>query len=170
VIVSRASDITMRVFAGFGLIVFCLLILFMLSITWKMPIHNYRLWAMQRHFRSSMHPVHPTPSQLRSEMAEFGLFGNSNHCDYFVGEFRSSPLSKEVLRQAYAVVATSSFIGDRLLETDVYFVDEDVFTHYPWSGWLEKYLPNHPRIAHENTYLIFSEDAGNSPNGDFRCH
>lgn len=167
---SQESATVMRIFAGLGLIAFCLVVLFALSITWKIPIHNYQLWAMQRHFRSSMHSVHPVPSQILAEMAEFGLFGNSNHCDYFVGEFRSSPLSKEELLQGYAPVATSSFIGNRLVETGVYFIDEDVFTHYPLSEWLEKYLPEHRRVPRENTYLIFSEDAGNPPAGDIRCH
>ena len=135
-----------------------------------MPFHAYRLWSMQSQFRSDMRSVHPAESQLLTEVKEFGLFGNSNHCDYFVGEFRSSPLSKEAVRQRYASVITSSFIGDRLVETDVYFVDEDVFTHYPWREWLEKYVPDTRHITNQNTYLIFSEDAGNPPDGDIRCH
>ena len=117
-----------------------------------------------------MQTMHPAQSELRAEMAEFGNFGNSNHCDYFVGEFRSISLSKEEVLQRYAAVATSSFVGNRWIEVGVDFVDDDIFTHYPWSEWLEKYLPNDKRITNQNTYLIFSEDEGNSPDGDIRCH
>jgi len=167
---SESRNIVKNIFAGFGLIVFCLLVLFILFLTWKMPFHAYQLWAMQRRFRSDMHSIHPAESQLRAEMAEFGNFGNSNHCDYFVGEFRSSPLSKKEILKRYAAIATSSFVGNRLLETGVYFIDEDIFTDHPWSQWLEKYLPAHRHVMNQNTYLIFSEDEGNSPVGDIRCH
>ena len=166
----HAYSIAMRIFAVFGVAVFCVIIWFVLAITWKMPIHDYQLRVLQKHFRSTMQTVHPAQSELRAEMAEFGNFGNSNHCDYFVGEFRSSPLSKEELLQGYASVATSSFVGNRLIEIGVYFIDADIFTHYPWSEWLEKYLPNDKHITNQNTYLIFSEDEGNPPDGDIRCH
>lgn len=159
-----------HIFRGIELVVALLVILFILSFTWKIPIHVYQLWAMQRDFRSSMAPMHPPESYLNAEVKEFGLFGDSNHCDYFVGEFRTSPLSKEKIRQTYASVITSAFVGNRLLETDVYFTDEDIFAHYPWSEWLEKYLPDYYPVADPQTYLIFSEDAGNSPDGDIRCH
>lgn len=118
-----------------------------------------------------MQSVHPVESHLLAEMAEFGNFGNSNHCDYFVGEFRSSPLSKEKIREKYAAVATSSFIKDRLIETGVDFIDEEFFkTDYLSSEWLDKYLPDRRHITNENIYLIYSEDAMNPPDGDIRCH
>ncbi len=167
---SRAYHIALRIFSIFGVAIFCLILPFAIAITWKMPFHNYQLWKMQKNFRSTMQSVHPAESHLLAEMKEFGLFGNSNHCDYMVGEFRSSHLSKEMLRRAYAAVATSSFIGNRLVETDIYFTDEDIFTDYPWSEWLEKYLPDNRNAAKENTYLIFSGDDGNPPDGDIRCH
>ena len=169
---SRAStpERDTPLFKGIEFIAVFLIVVFILSLTWKIPIHVYQLWAMQRDFRSSIAPMHPPESYLNAEVAEFGLFGNSNHCDYFVGEFRSSPLSKEKIRQTYASVITSTFVGNRLLEKDVYFTDEDIFTHYPWSDWMEKYLPDYHPVAYAQTYLIFSEDAGNPPDGDIRCH
>lgn len=169
-IMSRAYPIAVKIFAIFGMIVFGAIILFVTAITWKMPIHNYQLSKMQKHFRSTMQSVHPAPSELRAEVAEFGNFGNSNHCDYFIGEFRSSHLSREEILRKYAAVATSSFVGDRLLEVGVYFLDEDIFMDHPLSEWLEKYLPNNRDIMNKNTYLIFTEDAGNPPDGDIRCH
>jgi len=118
-----------------------------------------------------MQSVHPAQSQSITEMAEFGNFGESNHCDYIVGEFRSSPLSKEELLKKYAPVATSSFIGNRLVETGVYFMDEEFFEKdYLWSEWLSKYLPDRRHITNKNTYLIYSEDDMNPPDGDIRCN
>ncbi|MFY9462564.1 MAG: hypothetical protein WAP52_00050, partial [Candidatus Sungiibacteriota bacterium] len=141
----RIGRIVALVLAPTGITLLCLIIFILIAITWKIPLHNYQLRMMQKHFRSTMQSVHPMPSKLRAEMAEFGNFGNSNHCDYFVGEFRSSPLPKDKVLEQYAAVVTSSFIGNRLIETGVYFVDEDFFKKdYLLSEWLEKYLPNHP--------------------------
>lgn len=159
-----------RVFPGLEMIALFLIGWFILSITWKIPFHQYQLWKMQRNFRSQMRPVHPKESNLIAEVREFHSSGMSNHCDYLVGEFRSTMLSKEAVLHAYAGVVTSSFIGNRLVETDVYFSDEDIFMHDPWDKWLEKYLPDHSSLMHENAYLIFSSDDGNSPEGDIRCH
>lgn len=170
-IMSRAYHITIRIFAIFGIAVFCIIIFFVADMTWLMPFHNYQLWRMQRSFRSTMRSTHPAQSQLITEMAEFGNFGESNHCDYFVGEFRFSTLSKEEILKKYAAIATSSFIGNRLIETNVYFIDEEFFKKdYLWSEWLSKYLPDRRHITNENIYLIYSEDAMNPPYGDIRCH
>lgn len=161
----------MRLFAIFGVAVFCIIIWFVAAITWKIPLHNYQLWKMQRHFRSTMQSMHPAQSQLLAEMAEFGNFGQSNHCDYLVGEFRSSPLSKEELLNKYSTVATSSFRRNRLIETGVYFTDEEFFEKdYLWSEWLSKYLPDRRHITNKSIYLIYSEDAMNPPDGDIRYH
>ena len=166
----RICNVVIQILAPLGTIALCIIALFIIAITGTMPFHNYRLWMMQKQFRSAMQAVNPAQSELRAEMKEFGNFGNSNHCDYFVGEFRSSPLSKEELLQRYASVATSSFVGNRLIEIGVYFIDADIFTGYPWSEWLEKYLPDKKHITNQNTYLIFSEDADNPPDGDIRCN
>ena len=166
----HAYHIVVGAFRVFGIVVFCAIILFVAGITLKMPIHNYQLWNMQRKFRSGMQSVHPAQSKLLAEMAEFGNFGESNHCDYMVGEFRSSPLSKEELLKNYAAVITSTFVGDRLIETGVDFIDEKGFTYDPLSAWLEKYLPHRHYSTNENMYLIYFEDAMNPPDGDIRCH
>lgn len=164
-------QILMRLFAIFGVAVFCIIVWFVVVITWKMPLHNYQLWKMQRTFRSAMQSVHPAESRLLAEMAEFGNFGNSNHCDYFVGEFRSSPLSKEKVLEKYAAVATSSFVGNRLIETGVYFIDEEFFKKdYLLSEWLSKYVPDYVPSLDNAAYLIYSEDDMNPPDGDIRCH
>lgn len=170
-IIKRICSITIGICAVLGIMALIPSLLFVAYITWKMPLHNYQLGNMQRHFRSTMQSVHPAQAKLLAEMAEFGNFGESNHCDYMVGEFRSSPLSKEEILKKYTAVATSSFIGNRLIETGIYFIDEEFFKKdYLFSGWLEKYLPDRRHITNENIYLIYSEDAMNPPDGDIRCH
>lgn len=167
----RICYIAMKICAILGAAVFLMILPLIVFMTWKMPLHNYQLWRMHKNFRSNMQSVHPAQSQLLAEVAEFGNFGQSNHCDYFVGEFRSSPLSKEKVLEKYAAVATSSFVGNRLIETGVYFIDEEFFKKdYLLSEWLEKYLPDNHSVADEHTYLIYSEDAMNPPDGDIRCH
>lgn len=167
----RISHIAMKIFVVLGIAVFCLIIWFIAVTTWKMPLHNYQLWILQKHFRLTMRPIHPPQSELRTEVAEFGNLGNSNHCDYLVGEFRSSVLSKEELKRVYAETAILSFDKVSRLLVEVYFTDEDVFERdYLWSGWLSKYLPNQPYAPEGNTYLVFASSDLNPPDGDIRCH
>lgn len=46
--------------------------------------------------------VHPPGSVLLREASAVGLLeGNGNHCDFFVGQLRAAPLSREALRRAY---------------------------------------------------------------------
>jgi hypothetical protein len=161
----------MRIFAIFGVIIFCLIVWYAVAVTWKMPFHNYQLWKLQKSFRSIMQSTHPAPSKLRGEVAEFGNFGNSNHCDYLAGEFRSSTLSKEQLTQAYAGMTILSFDKISRLPVEVYFTDEGFFKDdYLWSRWRSKYLPDQQDVSGENTYLVFASSDMHPPDGDIRCH
>ena len=170
----HAYQILMRLFAIFGIVVFCVILLYVIAVTWGIPIHNYRLWVLQKNFRSTVQPLHPAQSQLRAEMAEFGNFGNSNHCDYMVGEFRSSSLSKEAVMRAYAGAIVPSFSShdkNSPLPVEVYFTDEDIFHNdYTWSEWLSKYLSRKPATSDKNTYLVFTSSDMHPPDGDIRCH
>src|SRR3989338_8480613 len=84
-------------------------VLFIVVVTWKIPLHNYQLYVLQRHFRDTVLPLNPTQSTRIAELAEFGNFGQSNHCDYIVGEFRKSAFSREEVQKAYAGVGILSF-------------------------------------------------------------
>ena len=118
-----------------------------------------------------MQPLHPAQSALITEAVEFGNFGNSNHCDYFAGEFRSSALPKGKIIDAYRSAPFLSFDGSNRLPIEVYFLDEkDTFHWWPWSEWLEKYLPSRPAIPGEHTYLVSAISAMHPPEGDIRCH
>jgi len=151
------------------------LVIFMSPWLWKIPIHNMRLLLFERSFNAI---EHIEGSRKIASHKEFGNFGNSNHCDYFVGEFRVSDLPREVIASHYQNLhipppddSLDVWSGSPPKETDieVYFLDEAVFQHWPWSDWLIKYSK---RLADnlENTYLVFAMEDGYTPSGDFRCH
>lgn len=142
---------------------------------WKMPVHNMKLYAFQQNFDRLSHPQH---SRLVAEIREFGNFGNSNHCDYFVGEFRESTESREAIVDHYSNQHTSPpdesqgvWSGPPPTKTDVevYFLNDDVFEHWPWSDWLRKFVSQLPKDR-ENIYLVFALESGYPPVGDLRCH
>lgn len=172
---NRAYHITEQLFAVFGVIAFCLALGLVSILTWKMPLHNYQLYVLQRHFYDTMQPIHPAQSKLIAEMAEFGNFGNSNHCDYQVGEFRSSPLSREEVTRAYANTSVLSFDKTSHLPTEIYFAEEllDAGKWWPWDEWLQKYIPGRSLVLgenKENIYLVFIASEMHPPDGDIRCH
>ncbi len=145
------------IFSVIFLIVFSLA----LYLTYKIPFNNYYLKTFQNNFRQSIKSFHPAQSSLITEMAETGNFGESNHCDFLAGEFRSSPLPEEVLEQFYFKDSMSS---------GVYSINDDIFTYSPWLEWKEKYLRNYKPRENENVYLVWTADDDNSPDGDIRCH
>lgn len=151
------------------------LALFMSPWLWRIPVHHMRLGAFQRNFENV---EHPDESHFIAAHKEFGNFGNSNHCDYFVGEFRTSDLSREEIIRHYQGqhipppdTSLGVWDGDPPVETEVeaYFLDEDVFRWWPWSEWLEEYLPRLPEDRRK-TYLVFAMEDGYPPIGDIRCH
>lgn len=157
-----------------GAVVLLLCVDFLVALTWRVPVHNANLRAFERSFESVLHP---TQSTLHARHAEFGNFGNSNHCDYFVGEFRSSPLQRSEIARHYAGktirspdITQHAWDGEPPAESEieVYFTDDDVFEWYPWSEWLGK-VKQRPETG-EAMYLAFALEDGYPPRGDFRCH
>lgn len=144
-----------------GLIIISPVAILFIYLTYKIPFNNYYLITFQNDFRQHIKSFHPAQSNLIIEMTETGNFGNSNHCDFLAGEFRSSPLSKEELEKNYPY---------DFLTAGVYFVDENIFTEYPYNEWKEKYLKNYEPKEGENVYLVWAADLDNWPDGDIRCH
>lgn len=150
---------------------------FAVALLWKVPLHNANLRAFERSFAIV---AHPEKSQLLVALTDFGGFGNSNHCDYFVGEFRSSSLPHDDIVRHYAGMTIKSpditqhaWDGEPPMESDVevYFTDtdRDLFEWYPWSEWLAQ-APQQPKEHNGTTYLVFALEDGYPPLGDYRCH
>ena len=166
----RTRNIFKNIFAVFGVVVFCLIAWLVFISTWSIPSHQLNTYLFQRQFRDAMRPLHPAQSMLIAEAVEFGNFGNSNHCDYFAGEFRSSSLAREEVKNAYRNAPNLSFDGSNYLPVDVYFLDEgDLFDRWPWSGWLEKYFGHRGSVSAEGRYVVFAMSSMHSHAGDFRC-
>lgn len=146
-------------------------VLLIIMFTWKIPLHTYQLRVLQRHFHTEVQAF--PNSVLRSEMREFGNFGQSNHCDYIVGEFRSSPLPKEEIAQFYTGTSVHPFDKTSRLPVEIYFAEdlhEAALHDYYWEYWLEKYIPTQKDAVDDHTYFVFTMSAMHPPDGDFRCH
>ena len=61
--------------------------------------HDLHQVQLRREYRTLLHPV---PSRELAYEADMGLLeGNGNHCDYFVGQLRTTRLSSAELRASY---------------------------------------------------------------------
>jgi hypothetical protein len=135
------------------------------------PLHEYRLWTLEKRFHAAIGAAHPTDSRLLSKMAHVGNFGNSNHCDYIAGQFRTSRLSRGEIQNAYADISVPSFSSDpnAPLPIEVYFADDEAFEWSPWSSWYEEHLPALIADKKENVYLVFAASKLHPYFGDLRC-
>ncbi|MBI3442954.1 MAG: hypothetical protein HY007_04255 [Candidatus Sungbacteria bacterium] len=140
---------------------------------WKMPIHQFNLWRLERNFQT-IAPAHPPGSKLLLKRKDFGgLFSAASHsCDYFIGELRSTPRSKEDVRKAYNGLSIDSFDHTKHIPVEVHFFDEEeFFTDFPWYEWQAELRRSFDvSAARDNLYLIFASQSGYSPYGDLRCY
>jgi len=145
---------------------FCVVI-----IAGAMPINNIRLFTIQNQF-NKIHSKDIAQSRLLTRKAEVSHWGESNICDYHLGHFRASSLSKEEIKKAYEGLTTSSFKGDENspLEVQVFFSYEDWMGPYYWSDWWEDNMHKFNLAPNETPYLVFVGSGGHSAAGDIRCH
>lgn len=153
-----------RSFALFGLLVFLFLLGFFTVTSWKMPIHQFNLWKLERGFRAAL-PSHPADSVRVLSFKKFGgrFSSAASSCDYFVGEFRTSSLTKEALRHYYLSRAPSMHLR--------FWDEEDFWIYYPWSelyGELLRIFDDGPS-EQEGLYAIFTLQTIQPPYHDVRC-
>jgi hypothetical protein len=156
-----------------GIVATCCILALIILLTWKMPLHEYQLQVLQKNFQVAVNAINPAQSSLLAKTAEVGNFGGaSNQCDYFAGQFRSSSLPRERLEQIYTNISISSFSGDKNnpLKAEIYFINDDIFEHDPWSDWRKRYLPNNLSAINGNVYLVWVLSESHNPDGDIRCH
>lgn len=144
-----------------SIIIFLAVILFISILTWKIPYNNLYLKIFQKSFNTIVSPMHPAQSNLIADVAEIGNWANGAQCQFFVGQFRLSTLSKESIKRSYFKESVSSGVN---------FIEEDIFNHSPWFKWKEKYLKNYKLKENESVYLIWTADEDSLPDGDIRCH
>jgi len=149
-----------RITLSLAIIIVGGVVLIILFLTWKMPFNSYKLITFQKNFEQSINKLHPAESRLIAKVAEVGNWTDGTYCEFFVGQFRSSPLSKEELEKKYPY---------DFFTTGVYFFDDNENLGSPWSDWKEKYLKNYKTKEGENIYLVWISNDDNSPDGDIRC-
>lgn len=135
------------------------------------PIHDLRLWILGRNFRE-VALYHPPESKLLHKKKYLG--GPHEHgflrCDFFVGELRSSSLSKEKIRQAYdgRSIKSINHLGRTPLKA--LFFDEERWTmDSPLGDWWDEWYHS-PLIATSGTvYFVFASQEWYPFLGDLRC-
>jgi hypothetical protein len=144
-------------------IVSSIIILFILFFAWKMPFNNVYLTMFQYDFNKSINQLNPMQSNLIAEAAEVSNWANGNQCEFLVGQFRSSALSKEEIEKIYPY---------DFFTAGVYFFDNNKEEDYgtPWRNWKERYLENYKYKEGENVYLVWKSKTDYNVSGDIRCH
>ena len=141
---------------------------FSLLVFGGMPIHNWKLGIIDRRFSEL---THPTSSRLLIHMTEIGNYGNSNHCDYAVGEIRTLHDSKSTIEEYYKNKKIESLVQGPI-SVEVFFLDAsdfyDSFPNGPFLETLAKY--SNFSTTTERRYLVLIIDPMNPAIWDARCH
>lgn len=131
-------------------------------IVYGTPIHDFRLWMLERQFTYASIP-HPVGSILLERKSYLG--GPSTHgdgvCIYVVGEVRSTSLEESDVRQAYQNITISN------LPLKVFLADADDWPYeLPFVIWQEEL---HDMPPTENTVYIVYVASRQHFLGDLRC-
>ncbi len=139
-----------------------LLVVFFLWIVYGTPIHDFRLWILERQFtHTDIH--HPIESISLGRKSYLG--GPSTHgdrvCIYAVGEARSTSLGENDIRQAYQNITVAG------LPLKVFFADGNDWPYeLPFVIWQEELWGMSPT---ENTvYMVYIASKYHFL-GDLRC-
>jgi len=112
-------------------------------------------------------------SRFLAKKSEVAHWGNSNLCDYYVGQFRASPLSKTEIEKAYESLIIPSFMGDKNspLELEILFTDNEWFIDNPyyWYQWWQDNMNKFEVLPGETTYLVYAISDSHNPGWDLRC-
>ena len=135
------------------------------------PLHDIRLWQLERNFEASTsyHPRTSTVLQRRTYLGCPYTHGSLS-CDFFVGELRKAPLSKEEIRRAYDGRSIQSFDNSGQVLLKVLFFDEESWpVNSPLGDWWDEWRES-PLIATSGTvYFVFAAQTGYPFLLDYRC-
>jgi hypothetical protein len=135
--------------------------------------HDFYLWQLSRSLAAADHP-----SQTRhiAFAKDIGLLvGNSNHCDYFVGELRSyEEQSKKEIEAFYKDAFIWNPLNRRKEHISIGFVENGkISSNADWLGAPEflkdHFTPYLRRTKNQKLYFIFFLDVGNEVGCDVRC-
>lgn len=150
-------------------------LLFVCLIPVSMLLNNADLRAFEHSFAAIEHPLSTESIATSSRVGNLGCA--SNHCDYFVGNLRSTSLSREALLAHYGdttIPPPPDPYFEEPTEIQLWFFEKEVpecelevdrLFNEPenWRVDLSKY-------ADKTLYIAFAEAVGASPGADIRCH
>ncbi len=134
-----------------------------------MLLHNHHLVGVEEAFSLINHPenTHPLGGVSRVGL----LVGSGNHCDFFVGQVRSTTEDWESVAMHYHTLGRK-FAFDLAVskfEDGVLQVERDAirppFDLESLSGWGVEKAPQGEWI-----YAVYVADPGHAPEHDYRCY
>jgi len=161
-----AASSTRRVLLALGFaVIFCSFVLVSPLIVDRIR-HDLKLAGMALAWRRISHPPGTTP--IADERRVGLLWGNGNHCDYFVGELRTYKGGREAILQHYDGKTVDGgyvrvvFVEDgEFGEMDRWAMPYGLRTLSDWGST----LPDDASL-----YIAFASDILDDPGFDFRCH
>lgn len=137
--------------------------------------NNFRLRQFERNFAAM---AHPPQSKFVARTQEVGLFGNGNHCDFFVAELRSSSSSQNTIRKFYQStrVAVPNSVDEDFQgvkngsqPVEIEFLPSPLPANYRWN-----YHYNEPwNLSHlagqKNLYIVLILNSGASYGWESWC-
>ena len=156
---------TILVWAGYILLLTC--VVMPLPIYKDYLVHDYKLYREARAFNQLEHPAGSSRIAFQKYL---GLYvGNSNHCDYFVGELRQYTGDSQANESFYAdkvvdglgvsvAIARNGDLLGELRQSDMPFQ----FDNLP--VWSTSFAP-----ARDHLYLVYIFDINFDSGWDIRC-
>lgn len=150
---------------------------------YNIPSNNAILSRFQKRFNSEV--AHPIGSKELEDFSLVGLFGNGNHCDFWVGQVRQSSLPQDTIKKHYSQFKIFAAAPEKLVsfsgepkgeyynDLTVVFLDDRKNEKLIDIDYLEATLLaaeiNISQYRGRNTYLVYVFDGDYTPNGDPRC-
>ena len=135
------------------------------------PVHDITLSRMERALVSSV--SHPPNSQLVTQRTAIGsTYIDSEECNYFSAQLRTSSLSPEDIVQAYRGASVSLFGFTRPMPVRVvmYKDRESLPLGHPAELVFSDSLAPLPSNRHDTLYGVYLLEEKRLWFGDYRCH
>jgi len=152
-----------------GLILIVVLIVFYVKIPWN----NFMMWHMDRVLTGlEIHPKESSRLGLQYQYFFGSRYTDVSECTFAVGEFRSSSLSPEEIRELYANASARPLGFLNNLETHIAVAGLDTFPlDHPADAWLDELFKSDLITSSTTTYyLVYFYEPAHSPFGDYRCY
>lgn len=135
------------------------------------PWHDFTLWRLERILFSQIQ--HPPNSHLIERKTFLGSrYTDTEECTYAIGEFRTTPLSRDALLDAYTDNTNIfSFAGNLPIHVVVIENNTSLPLDNPADAWITNFKQNVSQSTPDITYyLVYLYEPGKPWWGDIRCY